>query len=201
MSKDIQITPIKKKVLSFGIVGISPLIQHRWAEKAKQQLRDKHGGKKTKTREVCDPKAEFEAATYFTAEGEYAVPAMALKRAFVTVAHKDVGIEKTLVRKALFLVSDGDQLIRMDSPERTMREDMVRIGNGSVDLRYRPEFATWSVKLKIIFDSRLLQTKDILTLVEWAGFGCGICEMRPEKNGEYGRFELDPSVEIVEEAA
>jgi hypothetical protein len=43
----------------------------------------------------------------------------------------------------------------------------------------------------------LLQRDDVLALVDRAGFGVGICEWRPEKGGEFGRFEIDQNVPVT----
>jgi hypothetical protein len=194
----IHLKPIAKRKMTFGIRGTSPLIMHQWSEKAKREMRDKQQeGKKTKTREKRVPLDEAKAATYKTRDGLIGIPGMAFKSALVTAAHKDIGIEKTLVRKALFLVTDDpDKVLPIDHSDPIVREDMVRVGMGSADLRYRPEFTTWTCLIELEVDSELLQAEDILALVDRAGFGVGICEWRPEKGGEYGRFEIDRDVAI-----
>jgi hypothetical protein len=195
----ISLKPISKRRMTFGIRGTSPLIMHQWSEKAKREMRDKQqDGKKTKTRDKRVPTAEAQAATYTTQDGDIGIPGMAFKSALVTAAHKDIGIEKTLVRKALFLVTDDpNKVLKIDCDEPTVREDMVRVGMGSADLRYRPEFVHWSCQIELEVDSELLQCEDVLALVSRAGFGVGICEWRPEKGGEYGRFEIDPDTPVT----
>ena len=195
----ITLKPISKRRMTFGIRGTSPLIMHQWSEKAKREMRDKQqAGKKTKTRENRDPDAEAKAATYTTKDGSIGIPGMAFKSALVSAAHKDIGIEKTLVRKALFLVTDDpNKVLPIEGSEPTVREDMVRVGMGSADLRYRPEFIEWTCKVELEVDSELLQRDDVLALVDRAGFGVGICEWRPEKGGEFGRFEIDPDVPVM----
>lgn len=194
----ITLKPIAKRKMTFAIRGTSPLIMHQWSEKAKREMRDKQqSGKKTKTRENRDPEAEAKAATYVDDEGQIGIPGMAFKSALVAAAHKDIGIEKTLVRKALFLVTnDSNKVLPIEGSEPVVREDMVRVGMGSADLRYRPEFAEWTCKIELEVDSELLQRDDVLALVDRAGFGVGICEWRPEKGGEFGRFEIDPDVPV-----
>jgi hypothetical protein len=78
-----------------------------------------------------------------------------------------------------------------------MREDTVRVGAGSTDLRYRPEFRNWSMILNFEFDAQSLTQPTILNLVQRAGFGVGLGEWRPEKGGEYGRFEVDVNFETL----
>jgi len=196
----INLKPIESKTLRFTIKGTSPLIQHQWDEKSKEMMRQKHAGKKTKTREVRQPEKEFQAACYLTDDGEFGIPLMAFKNSLITAAHKDIGIEKTLVRKAFFIKSTDSKLInKIECNEPIMREDMVRVGAGSTDMRYRPEFKQWSTEITCQIDSALLTIDDVVNLVNRAGFGVGIGEWRPEKNGEYGRFEIDSSkpVEVI----
>lgn len=87
----IKLQPIARRRMRFGIIGISSLIMHKWDEKSLRMMRDKHAGKKTKDRAVRDPAAEAESATYRTEDGHIGIPAMALKSALVTAAHKDIG--------------------------------------------------------------------------------------------------------------
>ena len=169
------------------IEGISPMIQHQWSDKAKQQMRDKKGGKKTKDRKACDPSAEAEAATYRTADGGYGVPVTAIKSAIVTAAHKDIGIEKTLVRKSLFIqCDDPGGILSMVCSEPKLREDWVRYGMSTTDLTYRPEFKEWEITFTVEYNADNLTPSDIVNLVDLAGFGVGIMEWRPEKGGELG---------------
>lgn len=198
MAGKIDLQPIAKKEMRFGIVGTSPLIMHAWSEKALRMMREKHAGKKTKARDVRDPQQEMKDATYTTEDGDIGIPGMAFKSALVTAAHKDIGVEKTMVRKALFLVcNDPGKVLPIQCSEPVMREDCVRVGAGSADLRYRPEFREWSCIVTMEVDSQLLQEGDVLALVDRAGFGVGICEWRPEKGGEYGRFKVDDTVPIT----
>ena len=196
-SGQVKLAPIQKLRIAMRINGITPLIQHKWAEKALQMIRDKHAGKKTKNREVRDPEAEGIASMYLTAEGKPGAPAMAIKSAIITAAHKDIGVEKTLVKKAAFIIcTDPGLILEMDCDEPEIREDAVRVGMGSTDLRYRPYFHRWSVALVWELDGQLLQVEDLLNLIDRAGFGVGIGEWRPEKGGEYGRFEVDRTTPI-----
>lgn len=188
----VKIKAVNEKSMTVSIEGVTPLIQHKWSEKAKQQMRDKHAGKKTKTREVRDPEQEAISAMYTTIGGDYGIPVKALKAAIIGAAHKDLGVEKTLVRKALFLpCPDPNEVLPMECCEPVLREDYVRVGV-STDLRYRPEFREWKLSFRVDYDADLLTQDDIVNLVNRAGFGVGLCEMRPEKGGENGRFRVVP---------
>ena len=198
MAEKIKMKPIERKIMSFGIRGTSPLIMHAWDQKAKELMRDTHAGNKTKDRRVRNPENEAKEATYRTIDGDIGIPGMAFKSALITAAHKNIGVEKTMVRKAIFLVTlDPNKVLPIESDPPVVREDCVRVGMGSADLRYRPEFSQWTCQITLEVDSQYLQEGDVLALVDRAGFGVGICEWRPEKGGEYGRFEVDTSVAVT----
>ena len=195
MSNVITLEEMKQSVLTTKIEGVSPLIEHKWSEKALTMLRDKHAGIKVKNREARDPEAEFHSAYYKCEDGQYGFPAGGIKQCLINAAHKDIGLEKTLLRKSLFIIPDDtiNNLCAFETDDPVMREDIVRIGQGSTDLRYRPEFRYWSMIIRMEFDSMSLTQNTILNLVQRAGFGVGLGEWRPEKGGEYGRFQVDPN--------
>ena len=195
MSNVITLEEMKQSVLTTKIEGVSPLIEHKWSEKALTMLRDKHAGIKVKNREARDPEAEFHSAYYKCEDGQYGFPAGGIKQCLINAAHKDIGLEKTLLRKSLFIIPDDtiNNLCAFETDDPVMREDIVRIGQGSTDLRYRPEFRNWSMIIRMEFDSMSLTQNTILNLVQLAGFGVGLGEWRPEKGGEYGRFQVDPN--------
>ncbi len=195
----IKLKPIKVGYVRLRIRGLSELIHHQWSEKAKEMMRLKKAGKKTKDREACVPENEYEAATYYTKDGKCGIPLTSIKAAILTAAHKDLGVEKTLVRKALFIMAPtkGEIVLPLEYTERRMEEDPVRVGAGSADLRYRPYYdSDWGVVLTFQLDLELLTVEDLVTLVNRAGFGVGVGERRPEKGGENGRFEVDPSCPV-----
>lgn len=178
------------------IVGVTTLIQHKWSEKALKQIRDKKAGVKTRARDVCDPHTEMLAATYFDADGCEALPAVCIKNAIIGAAHKDLGIEKTLVRKSIFI--EGD-LLPLEFTKCLMREDYVRVGSGGADLRYRPEFFDWSCEVVFSVDITAIPVETLISLINRAGFGVGICEWRPEKGGEHGRFKAGENIQLIGE--
>ena len=193
----IQVQPISVALITIGIRGTSPLIQHQWSEKAKRQLRMTAAERRKEPKVARDRDAEATAAAYTTADGAFGIPLLAFKTALISAAHKDIGLEKTMVRKSLFIHdADGSGVLHMERDDPIIREDMVRVGAGSADMRYRPEFRNWRASITMEVDIEKLDEKNIVNLVNRAGFGVGICEWRPEKGGEFGRFEIDPSVVV-----
>lgn len=191
MAQTVTLKPINRKTLGITIEGTSILVTHGWSPLNLEAIRRKKAGQKTKTRTVCDPQAEAEAATYRTMDGRFGVPVTALKSSIISAAHKDIGIEKTLVRKSFFILCEdtrGVLPIRCEEP--VIREDNVRVGMGAADLRYRPEFRDWECDIEIEYDADNLTPEDIVNLINRAGFGIGICEFRPEKGGDWGRYRV-----------
>lgn len=186
-----ELKPIAYHQVELTLKGTSPLIQHRFPEKARKQIRDKKLGKKTKERGILDAEKEYQEAMHLTENGEYGIPVTAIKASMINAAHKDIGIEKTLVKKSIYIpCDDANDVIPIQCEEPIMREDWVRVGTGT-DLRYRPEFRKWSCNVTIIYNSDNLQPTDIVRLLNLAGFGAGLLENRPEKGGDNGRFEVD----------
>ena len=84
---------------------------------------------------------------------------------------------------------EGDLVHVEGEPQR--REDMVRVGMGTADIRYRPEFPKWATELDVSYNSRALAAEQIVNLFEIAGFAVGVGEWRPEKDGQFGRFRVE----------
>lgn len=201
----LQISKIASETLAVPIVGTMPLIVHNFSEKAKRQMLDGQQGRKSPKR-VRDPEAEYEAAFYRTKDG-YGFPVTAFKAATIGAARfygKDVSM--TALRQFLFMhgeLSDADpQALVPIYGEPRMREDVVRLGgpSRSADLRYRPEFPEWSTTLLVTYVTSSLSRESVLSLVDAGGLGIGVGEWRPEKRGEFGTYQIDPSrvVEVIE---
>ena len=197
MAEPIKISPLKTQTVELTIEGISPLIQHRWSAKAKLQMELKKQGKASEARELSrqpsDKEQEFEEATYRLPDGRFAMPVTAIKCAMIEATHKDLGVPKTTLRKAVFLeheaITPDGPMVELHAEERLMRTDPVRVQT-STDLRYRPEFHGWHINLRMSVDTALLTVQSAVNLLERAGYGVGIGEWRPEKDGggEFGRF-------------
>jgi hypothetical protein len=188
----IKVPPMKITRMKLKVRGISSLITHAWSEKAKKQMRDKQMKAGKSAKEAKNPNADFEAAKY-KVNGKDCVPSLAFKNAIVSAARFTDGVKMTVLKGALFVEGDW---IAIAFKECRMREDMVKVGgyNGTADLRYRPEYSDWSCVLPIQFNSDVVSAEQIANLVTRAGFSVGICEWRPEKNGQFGRFEVEGTV-------
>lgn len=188
----IRLPNIGVKSMQVMVVGTSPLITHKWDEKNKKQMRDKQGGKARMKKPPKDPVAEYNGARYLDEKGRDCVLGDFFKQAMVSSA-RFLGSEAKMVeiRGAVF-VEDDMVPIEYDNMEDgpIMREDTVRVGMGTADLRYRPEYRNWRVPLNITYNSDVYTAEQVLNFLQVAGYGVGICEWRPECNGRYGRFAI-----------
>jgi hypothetical protein len=198
----IEITKIGTETLLVPIVGTSPLIVHRFSEKAKKQMLDNMQGRKS-PKTAKNPDAEYEAAFYRLANGAYGFPALAFKAATVGGARFYSGVTMTALKQFMFMHGeegdDGRALIRIEG-EPKMREDVVTVGRNGSDLRYRPQFSTWTATLTVRYVTSALTQGSVLSLIDAGGMGVGVGEWRPEKDGDFGTYRVDPAraIEIVE---
>jgi hypothetical protein len=204
--QQITIEKIAVQRMTVPIVGTTPLIVHNFSEKSKRQMLDAQQGRKN-VKVARDPEAEYEAAFYRIArEGQpdgYGVPAVAFKQATISAARFYKSVKMSELKQALFFrglltKADPQQLVEIHG-EPEMREDVVRLGGigRSADLRYRPEFREWRAELEIEFVASLLSEDSVLSLLGAGGLGVGVCEWRPEKGGDFGRYEIDPDREVT----
>jgi len=188
----IQLPTIKR--LSLTLVGISSLITHRYSEKAKKMVRDKQQKKAKAPRAAKDPIEEFQASKYVVTPKRgkrkevCGIPAAAIKATAIRGC-KLIGLVMKDSQGAFFV--NGD-ILPLKYDECVMREDRVVIGQGTLDMRYRPEFKNWSVKVEIEYNSNCISHEEIISAYAAAGFGVGVGEWRPErKGGNFGRFKVD----------
>ncbi|QAZ45971.1 hypothetical protein C1M53_26675 [Mesorhizobium sp. Pch-S] len=199
----IELPPLMIDLLQVTLIGDSPLIVHAWSAKAKKEMLDKQMKVAKPAKEAKDPRADFEASMYRLADGGYGFPSVAFKNAAVTAGTSVAGLTKIQARQAFHILGeDADiegafegaisrvNLVRIEGGEPTMREDMVRVGMGTADLRYRPEFTNWKTTILVRFNRNVLSEAQILNLLNVAGFAVGVGEWRPEKDGQYGMFHV-----------
>lgn len=191
-SVSVEVVEFSIRQVTIPITGISPLIIHAWSEKSKKMIADKQAGKaKNKKHEIRDPEADYQAAKHIAKDGWEGIPAAAIKAAMIRGA-KMVGMVMKDTQAAFFVNADCEstQLIRIHG-ESQMRTDMVRVGMGAADIRYRPEYLEWYLELNIDFNEGMISIDQLHQIVKAAGYGNGLGEMRPEKGKfNYGRFKL-----------
>lgn len=207
----IEIKPINIVTTTVRIFGDTPLIMHRWSEKAKRMILEKQMKKtKSSAKEAKNPVDDFIESIYwmegkpkeYTEEAfaeacangaRFGFPVTAIKQATISSAYRN-GITKDMasLRGAFFINGEGSELLaEVKGCAPTMREDMVRVGMGVADIRFRGEFSSWYMDLQVSYNANGAYTLDqIINLINLGGFSCGIGEWRPEKDGNYGMYHV-----------
>lgn len=89
-----------------------------------------------------------------------------------------------------------EPMIEIHADSVVMREDMVKVGMGSADIRYRGQLNDWYADLKIVYNANGNKSPDeIASIIEAGGYVCGIGEWRPERDGQYGMFHVARSAD------
>jgi len=188
----LEIPPLTVRVVRLRLVGDSPLIVHAWSKKAKEAMLAKQMKKAAPGKEAKNPREDYEAAFYYTEDGAYGFPSVAFKSAAVDAATQVSGLTKTFLRGAFHTVGE---MVAIDGEPR-MREDMVRVGMGTADIRYRPEFPTWAATVEVRYSTTAITLEQLVHLFNAAGFSCGIGEWRPQRDGSYGMFHVESLEEV-----
>lgn len=184
----IELPKLNIQRLIIRLVGDSPLICHRWSEKAKREMLQKQMKKAKTAKEAKDPEQDFLSSLYALPDGKYGFPVVAFKAAAVNACSHVDGVTKVEARGAFHI---NGEMVTLEGSEPSMREDMVRIAMGTADIRYRGEFKTWSTQLDIRYNANVLSAEQIINLFNTAGFAIGVGEWRPQKNGSYGMFHVE----------
>lgn len=197
---DITIPAITLNTMKLKVVGDSPLIVHAWSEKAKRMILDKQMKKASSGKEAKDPFMDFCESMYWldgmpenptmddVLKARFGFPACAFKAAAVDAGFQQgILAKKTTARGAFHII--GDMVEIKGTPN--MREDMVRIGMGVADIRYRGEFKNWSAEFLIRYNPTSMSAEQIINLLNIGGFANGVGEWRPSKDGSFGTFHIE----------
>jgi hypothetical protein len=206
----IEIPQLKMETAIIHVVGDTPLIVHKWSEKAKKEIRDKQMKKATTKKEAKDPVADFIDTLYWL-EGEpeekteeaftaainngarFGFPATGFKQCAIMGAYRLGADIKTTVAKAAIIIPC--EYIEIKGKAVTMREDMVKVGGISkvADIRYRAQIEDWEADIPVKYVSSVMSLEQVINLFNLGGFACGVGEWRNEKNGIFGAFHVAKS--------
>jgi hypothetical protein len=211
---DLKLPPMKQQKFVAWIVGDTPLITHAWSEKARRSMLSKQQKTATEGKVARDPEGDFRSSLYTVEDGVYGFPAMAVKKAILSAAHKDRGVPRETVRAALWVDGQWVQtrpalggavcdmpLLPIYGSEPAMREDMVKIGKGlnkTADLAYRAQFFPWAIRITGKLNISMCPAAWLPFLIRHSGLATGIGDWRNEKGGMFGSFHFAKPDEIKE---
>ena len=204
----VEIPRLNLETAIIHVVGDTPLIVHKWSEKAKKEIRDKQMKKATTKKEAKDPVADFIDTLYWL-DGEpkektqeafeeainngarFGFPATGFKQCAIMGAYRLGADIRTTVAKAAIIIPC--EFIEIKGKAVTMREDMVKVGGISkvADIRYRAQIEDWSADIPVKYAASVMSLEQVVNLFNMGGFACGVGEWRNEKNGIFGAFHVE----------
>ena len=124
---------------------------------------------------------------------KWGFPVGAIKQAANSAAYRMGWVKNQMaLRGAYFLKSECGEVAWIRGSVPVMREDMVKVGMGSSDLRYRPMFENWYCDLTLSINTGFGMTfDDIINVINAGGAGVGVGEWRPERDGIFGMYHVE----------
>lgn len=195
--EEIVIQEVQEGQVSCYIVGKTPLISNRLAEKAKWELLLPKGKKTASDRASNlkhDPVAEFRASAYRMpdkAETLLGFPALCIKRAISAAALDLPGASKSQIGRLTYVT--GETLCVYGTPKLFMRPTRSSDMNRTPDIRTRCIIPEWAIKVEINFVKPVLSATTVLNLLSAAGLYNGLGDWRQQKgSANYGQFQILP---------
>jgi hypothetical protein len=192
-SNELRIDPLKKGVVTFRIMGTTPMYFNSMSSKAMRDLLIGAGKKTAAQRKSIkhNPEQEFRDSIYKKSFGDTLLcfPAPAIKGAMTTASLETEGIKSTNVKRLVFLPQTHIQI--WGKPQ--LKIDVVRSAdmNRTPDMRTRAYLPRWCSEVTIHYIANTLSSQSILSLLSNAGGIVGIGDFRQEKGrGSYGCFDV-----------
>ena len=214
----IEIKPIEMRTITVKVVGDTPLIMHAWSQKAINILKDPQLAKLMKKKQrtpiddfiqsmywlegkpnydPMDPPNDKIIQDMFDAAIEngakFGFPVTAFKQSAISAAYRmGWAKDKMSLRGAFFISGYSDDMVEIVSDIPIIRQDMVKVGMGSADVRFRGEFRNWTAELKIKYNvNGKYSLDDIVNIINAGGMVCGVGEWRPERDGQFGTYHVE----------
>lgn len=145
-----------------------------------------------------DEQAEANYTNALLNGAKFGFPVTGIKQSIIAGAYRaGLDVKQTELRGSFFIEGATDastiDMAEIVGPPPIMREDMVKVGGMSkvADIRYRGEFLEWEIPLRIRYNADgKYSLEQIINMVNYGGFVCGIGEWRPERDGQFGMYEL-----------
>lgn len=186
------------KEIKVTIVGVTPLLQHRFGDAEMEALDDTT--RSAIRIERGTPREEAEKVCYRDKEGYLFHPGAAIARLLREAgsAHKLKGTRKSvkfIVPSAVIVLDDaipltnGSPAKRLKTFEVDSRPVTIPATKGRV-MRHRPRQDEWSATFRLRVNEKLLPAEFVHKLLVEGGEQLGIGDFRPEKGGPFGTFRV-----------
>lgn len=210
--KILEIPEIKIREANITIVGDSPLLIHKFSEKAKAEILNKQMKKAKSSKPAKVPfldfmqslhwitpmpdiegKTEEELVKIFDEEvkkgAKFGFPTTGIKQSAISASYRGgLAKNKVSLQGAFHIKGELTEI----QGQLKMREDYCKIPMGGADIVYRGEFATgWKSTFTVVFDEGAISLEQIVQMINYGGFSVGIGDWRIEKGGNFGMFHCE----------
>jgi len=181
-------------IVTVSIKGLSPLLQHRFSDKAQDDSA-------TRTQLVTHgtPREQAEEVVYRDSGRNCYFPGQAIGRLLREAggSHKLKGSRKAVkwvVPAAVIVLDDAVSILDakgkpVDDFEVDSRPVTIPATKGRI-MRHRPRWDEWQAKFSMEIDETVLPVNLVQQLLEEGGRRIGVGDFRPEKGGPFGRFAV-----------
>ena len=189
--------------------GVRPLIMHNSmagldkrspANQEKSELTKKQGRNRTQRDEERLQELECQTSLWLDLTGQPTVPAAALRACLETAARKLK--EGALVREGVAI--EDVEHFAYDTELGTTVEELGRSVQFTTNvviqrnriLRTRAKFDNWGVIFVVEADDEMVEEGQLRRWLEIGGRRIGLGDWRPERSGDFGRFQVE-SIERI----
>jgi hypothetical protein len=195
VARKCSIKPPNFQGAEFELIGLTPLVIHRFSAKTKLEMKAKmEEGKSSSSKKNREAKATdnlFNEARYISREGWDGFHAGSLRNALIS-ACRLVNFKMTLAKLSVFVEADGVDASEPQIPliriyaEPKKQEDMARVSNGQPYVSVRAAYHNWKAIARISYDADQFNQDDVTNLMLRVGMQVGIGEGRPDSKNSAG---------------
>lgn len=190
-AKQVQVTiaPIKIATMQLKVIGETPLLQEKMADRIREQLKNIVTGKGKEKNKNRDLEREVEEKIHKNAKGEVCFPTSGFKKAMVEAAPYLEGLDKKKAKGSFFIIGE---LVPIKYKKQVTNKAVGRDSgiNRAPREIWRPEFQDWSCILTIKYNEQQITPNQIIELAKLAGFHIGVGSWNPQHGGQYGMFTV-----------
>jgi hypothetical protein len=182
--------------LEIGVIGLTPYLHNRMAEKARQELLYPKGRKNAAEKATSlkhEPVEEFRSSPYTFPEEDsptlLAAMASSFKGAMMTAALDLPGSNKTQIGRLVWV--EGYRVPLWGTAQLHMSVTRSADMAHTPDIRTRAISPKWASVITISYVRPLVTERAIVNLLSTGGQSAGVGDWRPQKGkGTFGQFRL-----------
>ena len=184
--------PLQLQTMLVTIRGTAPLMTNHFSKKSEGDIAGAQNGEPKRGKVYRNPDQEYEDSKYKTVDGRDGFPVAGFRKAMIRAA-KQNGMAMTDASEVFAMLGPEIVPLRCTPPHMDTRYAVLH--KKTTTIAYRAMYDEWEVDLAIEFNKRAVTVEQLLVLLTTAGKLIGVGPLRPEKLGQYGKFEIKMTAE------